>query len=133
MNELDDSKASKFREFDLGEGYILYVGRNSANNDELTVKFAKANDIWMHARGSSGSHAVLRHPMNKEHKPPKYILQTAAGITAYYSKQKNAKYVNVAYTFKKYVNKPRGAAQGAVVMSKEQVIMAEPKLPDGKE
>jgi predicted ribosome quality control (RQC) complex YloA/Tae2 family protein len=133
MNELDDSKASKFREFDLGEGYTLFVGRNSSNNDELTCKFAKANDIWLHARGSAGSHAVLRHPMNKEHKPPKYILQTAASITAYYSKQKNAKYVNVAYTFKKYVNKPKGAAAGAVVMTKEQVIMAEPKLPAGNE
>lgn len=133
MSELEDNQTTKFREFDLGEGYMLYVGKNSSNNDELTCRFAKPNDIWLHARGSAGSHAVLRHPSNKEHKPPKYILQAAAGVTAYYSKQKNAKYVNVAYTFKKYVNKPRGAAVGAVVMSKEQVIMAEPKLPAGSE
>ncbi len=85
----------------------------------------------MHARGSSGSHTVLRSPTGKEAKPPKYVLQAAASITAYYSKQKNAKYVPVAYTFKKYVHKPKGAAVGAVVMSREEVIMAEPKLPSG--
>jgi predicted ribosome quality control (RQC) complex YloA/Tae2 family protein len=92
------------------------------------MKFAKPNDLWLHARGSAGSHAVLK--MEKEEKPPKYILQKAASITAYYSQAKNAKYVPVAYTFKKYVRKPKGANPGSVVLSKEDVIMAEPKLPE---
>lgn len=127
----EGGEATKYREFELGEGYTLYVGRNAANNDELTMKFAKANDVWMHARGSSGSHTVLRGSESKEVKPPKNILKIAAQITAYYSKQKNAKYVPVAYTYKKYVHKPKGANLGAVVMSKEEVIMAEPKVPEG--
>lgn len=127
----EGGEATKYREFELGEGYTLYVGRNAANNDELTMKFAKANDVWMHARGSSGSHTVLRGSESKEVKPPKNILKIAAQITAYYSKQKNAKYVPVAYTYKKYVHKPKGANPGAVVMSKEEVIMAEPKVPEG--
>lgn len=132
MKEFDQRQESKFREFDLGDGYILYVGKNAANNDELTVKFAKPNDIWMHARGSSGSHTVLRSPNTKEAKPPKPILKLAAQITAYYSKQKNAKYVPVAYTQKKNVHKPRGANPGAVVMSREEVVMVEPMLPAGE-
>ncbi len=127
----EGGEATKYREFELGEGYTLYVGRNAANNDELTMKFAKANDVWMHARGSSGSHTVLRGSESKEVKPPKNILKIATQITAYYSKQKNAKYVPVAYTYKKYVHKPKGANPGAVVMSKEEVIMAEPKVPEG--
>lgn len=126
-DQINDEPTSRFRQFDLGEGYILYVGKNAANNDELTMKFAKANDLWLHARGSSGSHAVLR--LNKEEKPPKYILQKAASITAYYSGAKNAKYTPVCYTFKKYVHKPKGANPGSVVISREEVIMAEPKLP----
>jgi predicted ribosome quality control (RQC) complex YloA/Tae2 family protein len=133
MKEFDERRESKFREFDLGDGYILYAGKNASNNDELTVKFAKPNDIWMHARGSAGSHTVLRSPNPKEAKPPKNILMAAAQITAYYSKQKNAKYVPVAYTQKKNVHKPKGAAPGAVVMSREDVVMAEPKLPAGAE
>lgn len=130
---MDDDKQeeSRFRKFDLGEGYILYVGKNASNNDELTMKFAKAQDIWMHARGSAGSHAVLR--MNSSAKVPKQILKKAAEIAAYYSQARNAKYVPVAYTFKKYVRKPKGANPGSVVMEREEVIMAEPKLPDNTE
>ncbi|MFA5512318.1 MAG: NFACT RNA binding domain-containing protein [Candidatus Kapaibacterium sp.] len=119
----------KFRKFDLGEGYILYAGKNAANNDELTMKFANPNDVWLHARGTSGSHTVIRQ--NKEEKPPKHILQKAAEITAYYSGAKNAKYVPVIWTYKKYVRKPKGANVGSVIVSKETVIMATPKLPEG--
>lgn len=127
----EQTNASRFREFDLGDNYKLYVGRNAANNDELTMKFAKPNDLWMHARGTSGSHAVVR--LDKEIKLPKQVLTKAAEITAYYSGSRNAKYVPVVYTFKKYVRKPKGANVGAVVINKEDVIMVEPKLPEGQE
>lgn len=134
MNKaINQGEATKYREFDLGEGYTLFVGRSAANNDELTVKFGKSNDIWLHARGAAGSHAILRGQNPKETKPPKNILKVAAGIAAYYSKQKNAKMVPVAYTFKKYVHKPRGAAPGSVVMQREEVVFAEPKLPASSE
>lgn len=118
----------KFRTFDLGDNYTLYVGKNAKNNDELTMKFAKPNDMWLHARGSSGSHAVLR--LNKDEKPPKYIMEKAGGICAYYSGQKNAGLAPVAYTLKKYVRKPKGANPGSVVISKEKVIMVKPGLPE---
>lgn len=123
-----DNISTKFKEFDLGEGFILYVGKNAANNDDLTMKFAKPNDLWFHARGSGGSHAVLR--LNKDQKPPKHIIKKAASIAAYYSQARNAKYVHVAYTQKKYVRKPKGANTGSVVISKEEVIMVEPGIPN---
>ncbi len=127
MDELQ-TKEEKFRCFDLSEGYILYAGKNAANNDELTMHFAKPYDIWLHARGAGGSHCVLRMK-SKEEKPPKQILQKAAEITAYYSQARKGKFVPVAYTQKKYVHKPKGANPGSVVISKEQVLMVEPKLP----
>ncbi len=117
----------KFKKFDLGEGFTLYVGKNSANNDELTMKFAKPNDLWLHARGTSGSHAVLA--LNGLAKAPKNILKKAAEITAYYSSARNGKYVPVCYTLKKNVRKPKGANQGAVHVSREEVIMVEPQIP----
>jgi len=120
--------ATKFRVFDLGEGYTLYVGKNAANNDELTMKFAKPNDIWLHARGSSGSHCVVKGDTN-DGKLPKPILKAAAEIAAYYSGAKNAKYTPVCYTQKKYVNKPKGANVGAVTLQRESVIMVEPRVP----
>jgi len=114
----------KYKEFQLGHSYRLYVGKNAKNNDELTLKFAKPNDYWFHARGSSGSHCVLKGP--GKDRPPKEIIKRASEIAAYYSKARNAKYTPVSYTQKKYVRKPKGANVGAVILSKETVIMVEP-------
>lgn len=128
MNQENKTASEKYKTFELGDGFILYVGKNAANNDELTMKFAKPNDLWMHARGTSGSHAVL--PLNGMEKAPKPILKKAAEITAYYSGARNAKYVPVCYTLKKNVRKPKGANVGAVVITREEVIMVEPRIPE---
>lgn len=120
--------ADRFRKFIVAGGHEVYAGKSASNNDELTVRFARPNDYWFHARGSSGSHVVLRWGDAKS-KPPKEAIRGAASIAAYYSGAKNAKMVPVAYTLKKYVRKPRGAAVGAVTMEREDVIMVEPMLP----
>jgi predicted ribosome quality control (RQC) complex YloA/Tae2 family protein len=116
-----------FREFILSPKYVLYIGRNAQNNDQLTTKFAKPNDLWLHARGVSGSHGILRGPLN----PPKNILEIACEITAYFSKSRKGTFVPVAFALKKYVRKPKGAGPGSVLMEREEVIMVEPRLPEG--
>lgn len=121
--------AERYRRFVVPGGHEIYVGKNAANNDELTVRFARPNDYWFHARGTSGSHVVLRWSDAKA-KPPKEAIRYAASLAAYYSGARNARMVPVAYTLKKYVRKPKGAAPGAVVMEREEVVMAEPRLPD---
>jgi predicted ribosome quality control (RQC) complex YloA/Tae2 family protein len=118
---------SKYREFDLSEGWTLFVGRSAQNNDELTMKFAKQKDTWLHARGVSGSHAVLRSAQST--KPTKNILEKAAAIVAYYSKARNATYTPVVYTQRNNVRKPKGSAVGAVVLDREETIMIQPGLP----
>ncbi|MDB5033508.1 MAG: hypothetical protein JWQ98_749 [Chlorobi bacterium] len=120
----------RFRKFEVAGGHEVYAGKNAANNDELTVRFARPNDYWFHARGSSGSHVVLRWSDPKS-KPPRDAIRGAASIAAYYSGARGAKMVPVAYTLKKHVRKPRGAAVGAVMMEREEVVMVEPKLPPG--
>lgn len=121
--------AERFRKFIVAGGHEVYCGKSASNNDELTVRFARPNDYWFHARGSSGSHVVLKWSDPKS-KPPREAIRGAASIAAYYSGAKNAKMVPVAYTLKKYVRKPKGSAVGAVVMDREEVVMVEPKLPD---
>jgi predicted ribosome quality control (RQC) complex YloA/Tae2 family protein len=128
MNIDNENKETKFRTFDLGEGYTLYVGKNAANNDELTMKFAKPNDLWFHARGAGGSHVVLR--LDKGDKPGRHIIDKAASIAAYYSQQRKAKLTPVCYTYKKYVRKPKGANPGTVVLAREDVTMAKPRSPE---
>jgi predicted ribosome quality control (RQC) complex YloA/Tae2 family protein len=126
----EEGTAERFRRFEVSGGHEVYVGKNAANNDELTVRFARPNDYWFHARGSSGSHVVLRWGDSKS-KPPREALRDAASIAAYYSGARNARMVPVAYTLKKYVRKPKGSAVGAVVMDREEVVMVEPKIPGG--
>ncbi len=117
---------SKFRKFVIDDKNTLYVGKSALNNDELTQKFARPNDIWLHARGVGGSHCVLKTIGGKV--PSKEALERAAEITAYYSQARGGSFVPVAYCEKKYVRKPKGANIGAVIMQKEEVIMVEPKL-----
>lgn len=133
MQDKERPIETKFRKFQLGEGYVLYVGKNAANNDELTMRFAKPNDIWLHARGSSGSHCVIKSESGrKDEKVPKTILKAAAEIAAFYSGAKNAKYTPVCYTQKKYVHKPKGANVGAVTLQREDIIMVEPRQPSAE-
>ncbi len=125
------TQGGKFRQFDL-EGYVLYVGKTAADNDELTMRFAKPQDYWFHARGVAGSHAVLRGG-TKDKKPPKHVIEWAASIAAYYSKARNATLTPVVYTQKKYVRKPKGSAVGAVAVERETVVMVRPQLPSGSQ
>ena len=117
-----------FRTFTVDGGFEVWAGKSSANNDLLTLKHARPNDLWFHVRGSSGSHVVLRVGTGKG-EPGKKARQQAAGIAAYYSGMKNAQMVPVAMTERKYVRKPRGAPPGTVVIEREKVVFAEPQLP----
>ena len=126
----EEQREERYRRFVVDGGFEVFAGKNAANNDELTLRFARPNDIWLHARGSSGSHVVLRWNEG-EGRPPKRTLEEAAMIAAYYSGAKHSKLVPVAWTRKKYVRKPKGAAPGAVVVGREEVVMVEPRLPQG--
>ena len=121
-----------FRVFTVEGGFQVLAGKSSANNDLLTMKHAKPNDLWFHARGASGSHVVLRVGTGRG-EPGKRAREQAAAIAAYYSKMKTAKHVPVAMTERKYVHKPRGAPAGTVVIEREKVIFANPSLPAGSE
>jgi predicted ribosome quality control (RQC) complex YloA/Tae2 family protein len=117
-----------FRTFTVSGGFQVWVGKNSENNDLLTLKYARPNDLWFHARGSSGSHVVLRAGTGKG-EPSRRALEEAAGIAAFYSKMKTARNVPVAMTERKYVRKPRGAPAGTVTIEREKLFFVNPKLP----
>jgi predicted ribosome quality control (RQC) complex YloA/Tae2 family protein len=117
-----------FRIFTVEGGFQVLAGKSSDNNDMLTTKYAKPNDLWFHCRGSGGSHVVLK--MNSaQGEPSKAAIHQAASIAAYYSKMKNASSVPVAMTEKKFVRKPKGAPAGTVTLEREKVIFVQPKLP----
>lgn len=113
-----------FKVFEYQDFQIL-VGKNSKNNDLLTQKFAYKEDLWLHARGVAGSHVVIKYRAGKPF--PKSVIEKAASLAAYYSKRKTDSLCPVIVTPKKYVRKPKGAALGAVVVEREDVVMVEPK------
>ncbi len=125
MQQVEQNIAEKFRKIPLTDNAILYVGKDARNNDELTFGFGKANDLWFHLRGGSGSHCILKFTGKGD--PPKEIIEKAAAIAAYYSSQRNAGYVPVIYTYRKFIRKPKGANPGAVVVAKEEVVMVQPR------
>ena len=117
-----------FRIFSVAGELEVWVGKSSANNDLLTMKYAKPNDLWFHVRGASGSHTVLK-VHGKDSPTSKEAIHQAAAIAAYYSKMRNAGNVPVAYCERKYVFKRKGLKEGAVVMEHEKVIFVKPALP----
>lgn len=121
-----------FRRFVVSGGFEVWAGKSSANNDELTVRWAKPHDLWFHARGVGGSHVIIRTG-SAPGEPTKEAIREAAAIAAYYSKHRNAKSVPVAYTEKKYVRKPKGVPAGTVYLEREKVIMVAPALPASAE
>lgn len=124
-----DDETSRFRKFRLDDKFEVWVGKDSASNDMLTVRYSAQNDLWFHVRGASGSHTVLKIS-DKKNPPEKRIIQTAASIAAYYSKARNASNVPVAYCERKYVKKKKGFKEGSVIMEREKVIFVKPGLPE---
>lgn len=118
----------KFKQYVIDSKFNIYVGKDSKSNDLLTMKFAKQNDYWFHARSVSGSHVVLRVD-NKNDVIPKNILKKTASIAAFFSKAKHSFLVPVSYTLKKYVVKKKGMDIGQVALMKEQTLLVKPEIP----
>ncbi len=112
------------------QGFIVWIGKNARNNDIL-VQMAHKEDIWLHARGVSGSHVIIRMGNNKKF-PPKAVIQEAASYAAFNSKARGAELVPVIFTKKKYVRKVKKAAPGAVIVEREEVEFVVPKSPSNE-
>ena len=108
------------------EGYEILVGRSSRENDELTFRVANADDFWMHVGDYSGSHVVVRNPA-KVRRIPDNVLTRAAQLAAFFSQARNSSKVEVHYTQRKYVSKPRRAKPGLVKLTEFKSISVEPK------
>jgi predicted ribosome quality control (RQC) complex YloA/Tae2 family protein len=126
----NNKELNRFRIYKLADGFEVWVGKDSSANDLLTMKYSKQNDLWFHVRGTSGSHTVLKLP-EAHNGIPKDVIKTAASIAAYYSKAKNARNVNVAYTEAKNVQKYKGAKSGSVIIKGEKIVKVEPGIPNG--
>lgn len=114
------------RKFNLAPGYVALVGRNSRQNEEITLHLAQKEDIWFHARQIPGSHVVLR--IQKPSKSvPDEIIHKAACIAAFYSKAGKSSKVPVDYTLIKDVRKTKGQKTGKVFYVNEKTLFVKPE------
>ena len=114
--------------YELPGGWEVLAGKTDTDNDILSLKTAKANDLWFHVRSLPGSHTILRHPDSG--KPDNATIKQAAAIAAWHSKARNAGTVPVSCTEAKHVGKPRGAKPGSVTIKREKTIKVRPALPE---
>ena len=115
-----EQRHGPFRRFTSSDGLAIYVGRNARENDELTFGLAKSDDLWLHARGTPGSHVVVR--LEKGADPPIETIRDASTLALLYSDLKKSGKGDVIYTRRKWVKKAKGQAPGAVIVTQEKSL-----------
>ena len=108
------------------DNFQVLVGRNNKQNDELTFKIAKKEDIWFHVKDLHGSHVVLA---TNGKTPSQETINKVASIAAYYSKAAQSSNVPVDYTFIKYVKKPSNSKPGMVIFTNQRTVNVQPLIP----
>lgn len=119
-----DEDGKPFREFNY-RGWNILVGKEGSSNEILTFKIASNEDVWLHVKGSPGSHVVIRNPSRSE--IPQDVLEFAASLAAYYSKAKMNAKVPVDYTLVKYVKRHPSGKRGAVLIRNQKTIWVRPR------
>lgn len=115
-------QAGKPMEFEYN-GYTIFVGRNNIQNDMLTLRMSRSRDLWLHTKNIAGSHTLVKY-MGEEF--PNDVIEVAASIAAFYSKGKNAPYVEVDYCPVNHVKKPNGAKAGMVIYEGYSTALVKP-------
>ena len=105
------------------DGFTIHVGRNNNQNDYLTLKLARKDDLWLHAKDIPGSHVLVR---SEGKEVPDTTLYQAALLAAFHSKARQSSNVPVDYTLAKYVSKPTGAKPGYVIYKNQKTIFVTP-------
>jgi predicted ribosome quality control (RQC) complex YloA/Tae2 family protein len=103
---------------------LIVVGRSAAENDEITFKFARPHDLWLHAQQARGSHVVIRR--DDKNKPvPRRTVEEAASLAAFFSGDKHAGVVPVTVVERRHVRRAKGAP-GRVTYRGGDVVFVEP-------
>lgn len=110
------------------QGRIIMVGKNNRQNDWLTLKRGKPNDLWLHVKTIPGSHVLV--PLQEgEEFPDDLTLEEAAALAIYFSQARGSTLVPVDYTHVKNIKKPNSAKPGMVIYEQNWTLYLTP-APD---
>jgi len=119
------SKLAPMR-FESTDGYPIYVGRNNRQNEELTFKLARKDDLWLHASKVHGSHVIIACAGIT---PPDNTITQAAQLAAYYAETGGGQNIAVDMTPVKQVKKIPNGKPGMVIYHSYKTVIANP-YPD---
>jgi len=109
--------------FESTDGYPIYVGRNNKQNEELTFRLARKDDIWCHASKVHGSHVIISCGGTT---PPDDTITQAAQLAAYYSESGGGQNIPVDVTPVKQVKKIPNGKPGMVIYHTYRTVIANP-------
>ncbi len=98
--------------FRTSDGFTVLVGRNNTQNDEITFRIARKQDLFFHVKKAPGSHVIL---LTEGRKVPDRSYEEAARLAAHFSSKGSDERAEVDYVLQKEVRKPNGAKPGFVV------------------
>jgi predicted ribosome quality control (RQC) complex YloA/Tae2 family protein len=117
---------SRPRIYRSSKGRVIYVGKNNAQNDWLTMQKGKPNDLWLHVKIIPGSHVLIPLEDGEEF-PDDTTLEEAAALAIYYSQARGSSQVPVDYTHVKQIKKPNSAKPGMVIYEQNWTLYLTPK------
>jgi predicted ribosome quality control (RQC) complex YloA/Tae2 family protein len=124
--EKRDPSLAGMRRYRSSDGYEVLVGRAAHDNDRLTFRVARPHDLWLHAADYPGSHVVVLNQHRQSEVPHRTVVE-AAQLAAFFSQARSDAKVNVHYTARKFLSKPKGAAPGLVRLSQFRTLVVEPR------
>jgi len=110
-------------EFISSEGFVILVGRNNRQNDELTLKQSAKSDLWLHVQKLHGSHVVIRC---EGQKPGDDTITEAAQLAVWYSQARESQNVPVDVTPVRQIRKPVGGKPGMVIYHEYRTVYVTP-------
>jgi predicted ribosome quality control (RQC) complex YloA/Tae2 family protein len=111
-------------EFRSSDGYTIYVGKNNRQNDLLSLKMARKDDLWLHIQKFHGTHVII---VCGGTEPPDQTITEAAQLAAFYSQAREGQNVPVDVTPVRFLKKPNGAKPGMVVYDKYRTVIVTPE------
>ena len=109
--------------FESTDGYPIYVGRNNRQNEELTFKLARKDDLWLHAQKVHGSHVIISCGGTK---PPDDTITQAAQLAAHYAESVGGQNIPVDVMPVKQVKKIPGGKPGMVIYHSYRTVIVNP-------
>lgn len=117
-----------YRRFLSPSGWEVIVGRSAMGNEELLRRVGRRSDTWLHARGTPGSHVLLRRADGAPAPPDEEVLVQAAAFAAHFSRGRGDSKLPVAWLPFSSLRRPKGGRPGQVLLGDHKTVLVAPDM-----